>query len=174
MIFDVIIQITTNPSRYRTFPSPAARPKSLHASFQTLPLRTGHCLTSVCLFSPLYKQNHTIGSLVLVFHLTQHYVFEVYPDILFLPSHIDGHMRCFEFGIIMNKTTDGVGGSKICYLGIMIILNEIYLRNRQYKKDTDLPPSLWKQEINSPCEGHRPCTWKVKGIFITRDREFRA
>ena len=38
----------------------------------------------------------------------------------------------------------------------------------------DCPLSLGKQEINLPCERYPPCTKRVEGILITRDREFRA
>ena len=36
------------------------------------------------------------------------------------------------------------------------------------------PPSPWEQKINFPRERHPPCTRRVGGILINRDREFRA
>lgn len=32
----------------------------------------------------------------------------------------------------------------------------------------------WHQEINLPCERRSPCTWRVKGILIPRERELSA
>lgn len=33
---------------------------------------------------------------------------------------------------------------------------------------------LWKQKINSPCEVYPPYTWKVEGILIVKDKDFRV
>lgn len=49
------------------------------------------------------------------------------------------------------------------------------LKKHPVQKGHSYPPlSPWKQKINFPCERYPPCVRRVKGILVTRDKEFRA
>ena len=48
------------------------------------------------------------------------------------------------------------------------------LKKQLVQEQSDPHLSLWKQEINSPCERSPPCTWKIDDNLIARGREFRA
>lgn len=53
---------------------------------------------------------------------------------------------------------------------------ELKLLKKQSMKEAQSDPSLspWKQETCPPCERFPPCTQRVEGILITRDRKFKA
>lgn len=60
----------------------------------------------------------------------------MYVSHFFIHSTVDGHLGFFQFGVLMNNAVGEVQSRhpKICHFGILIILNQSYLKNSQYKE----------------------------------------